>query len=108
MISILMHPDDFKVYLKDTIPRYATAKDNELISHAYRMKHKNGNWAWLESAECIYKRQPDGSPHQIFGVIHDVTERKRADEREKELRAKLERAARMSRWGSLPEEWRMI
>ncbi len=80
LIPFLMHPDDLKVYSEETIPRYAQAKDNELISHIYRMKHKNGNWSWLESTELIYMRQADGSPQQIFGVIHEITERKQAEE----------------------------
>jgi PAS domain S-box-containing protein len=80
LISALMHPDDLKVYLEETIPKYAKAKDNELISHGYRMRHKNDNWVWLECSELIYKRQTNGMPQQIFGVIHDVTERKRTEE----------------------------
>jgi PAS domain S-box-containing protein len=76
-----MHPDDLKNYFEETIPRYEKAQDNELISHEYRMKHKNGNWHWLNSAELIYKRQPDGSPCQIFGVVHDITESRKAEEK---------------------------
>ncbi len=101
VIPILMHPVDYKEYLEKTIPKYTKVKDNELISHGYRMKHKSGNWSWLESRELIYKRQADGSPQQIFGVIRDITERKLAEEREKELREKLERAGRLESLGVL-------
>ncbi len=80
LIPLLMHPDDLKVYVKETVPRYAKAEDKERISHLYRMQHKNGNWHWFESFELIYKRQPDGSPQQIFGVVHDITEYKKAEE----------------------------
>lgn len=101
LIPILMHPDDFKVYLDKIIPRYATAKDNERISHEYRMKHKNGNWCFLESTELIYKRQPDGSPYQIFGVIHDVTERKLAEEEKDKLETQLRQSQKMEAIGQL-------
>ena len=80
LIPILMHPDDLKVYFEEIVPRYAKAQDGELISHQYRMKHKNGDWHWLESVELIDKRQQDGSPHQIFGVTNDITVRKNMEE----------------------------
>ena len=80
VIYSLMHPDDFDYYSKNILPGYIQAKDNEIISHIYRMKHKNGEWGWLESNECIYKRLHDGKPHQIFGVIQDITERRRAED----------------------------
>jgi PAS domain S-box-containing protein len=78
MLPSLMHPDDFEVYNASTVVRYRQAKDGELIGHQFRMKHKNGEWRWLQSAETIYTRRPDGSPSHIFGVIHDMTDLKRA------------------------------
>jgi PAS domain S-box-containing protein len=80
LIPLLMHPDDLTRYLQLTIPMYATAKDNEPIIHQYRMKHKSGEWRWLDSNETVYVRQSDGSPRQIFGMIHDITESKRSEE----------------------------
>lgn len=87
MITDLMHPDDFPAYLENTIPKYTIAKNDESIIHEYRMKHKTGEWRWLFSNEIIYLRQPDGTPRQVFGIIHDITERKKAEEkiREKDL-----------------------
>jgi len=80
IIPLLMHPDDFKAYLEEDVPRYLTAKDNEHILHQYRMKHKDGQWHWFEFREIIYLRQADGSPKQIFGVGRDITDQKRAEE----------------------------
>ncbi|MCK5231799.1 MAG: PAS domain-containing protein, partial [Desulfobulbaceae bacterium] len=90
-IANLMHPDDFKVYLNETIPRYQTAKDGELIEHEYRMSHKNGTWCWLQSKESIFLRQDDGTPKQIFGMIGDITERKQAEEELEKHREHLEK-----------------
>ncbi len=81
LISILMHPDDMEKYLKEIIPKYVKAKDDEIIFNEYRMKHKNGNWIWLECNEQIYKRLPNGAPQQIFGIIHDITERKKIEQK---------------------------
>ncbi len=80
IISILMHPDDFTNYASTIIPKYYTAADGERIRHIYRMKHRDGSWKWLESIESIYLRCTDGSPKQIFGVIHDITAAKQHSE----------------------------
>ncbi|SDU45258.1 ATP-binding protein [Desulfobacula phenolica] len=79
LIPLLMHPDDFKFYLNHTYPRYFKTADNDSIFHQVRMKHKNGSWHWLDCIEMIYLREPDGSPKQIFGVIHDITAQKQAE-----------------------------
>jgi len=79
LISILMHPDDFKIYLEETYPKYSKLKDKQFIIHEYRMKNKNGQWIWLDCKEIIYSRQQDGSPKQILGVAHDITQRKQAE-----------------------------
>lgn len=75
MIEMLMHPDDLPIYLKETLPKYQGLKDNELIEHDYRMKHKNGQWRWLNAKESIFLRK-DGAPKQIFGIISDITEKR--------------------------------
>ena len=80
MLPFLMHPDDWQTYLSQTVQRYAQAQESEQIYHQYRMRHVDGSWRWLEARETIYQRQPDGSPRQIFGVIHDTTDRKLAGE----------------------------
>ncbi|MBF0483355.1 MAG: PAS domain S-box protein [Candidatus Omnitrophica bacterium] len=96
VIQNLMHPEDFVFYNKNTIPKYSQAKDYEIINLSYRMKHKNGEWRWLESHECIYKRSPDGSPQQIFGVIRDITESKRVEEALRKSEEKFAMAFQMN------------
>lgn len=72
----LMHPDDFNVYLKEIMPRYQSAKDEENIEHEYRMKRVDGSWRWLHAKESIFTRLVNGKPKQIFGLTSDVTENK--------------------------------
>lgn len=91
LIPFLMHPDDLPTYLNSTLQKYAHAKDGEQIINEYRMKHKSGEWRWLVSNETIYLRQPDGSPRQIFGMIHDTTQCKRIEEALRESKTTAER-----------------
>ncbi|MCP4607789.1 MAG: PAS domain S-box protein, partial [Planctomycetes bacterium] len=86
VVQSFMHPHDFFIYVNETLPRYQSTPDNELIEHEYRMKHKNGEWYWLHAKELVFLRQDDGTAKQIFGLISDITKRKRA---EKQIRASL-------------------
>jgi PAS domain S-box-containing protein len=74
IIPTLMHPEDLEAYIQKTIPRYEKLKDNELLEHKYRMKHKDGRWCWLRSREMIYLRSENGVTTLIFGIISDITE----------------------------------
>ena len=89
VLPTLMHPEDFEVYLTDIFPKYSTTKDKEIITHEFRMKNKNGNWYWLDCKESIFLRTPDGIPKQIFGIVSDITERKKAEKTEYELHTRL-------------------
>lgn len=91
LIQELMHPDDFKIYLSETVPKYEQAKDGELIENVFRMKHKQGHWLWLNFRETIFKRNDEGKPKQILGMISDITEKKMAEEalRESEEKYRL-------------------
>ncbi len=79
LIEILMHPDDFKLYLKETLPLYQSVEDNVFIEHEYRMRSKDRGWRWLRSQESIFMRHEDGTPKQIFGIIRDITGQKKAE-----------------------------
>ena len=76
LIPLLMEHSDFTDYKYNITQTYAAAIDGEQIVHQYRMKHKLGYWVWIESLELIYNRLPDGSAKQIFGIGHDITNRK--------------------------------
>ncbi|TGL63578.1 PAS domain-containing protein [Leptospira sarikeiensis] len=91
VVQTLMHPDDFREYITNIIPKYLRTADKDLIEHHYRMKHKDGTWRWLVSRELIYKRDLNGIPIQIFGISNDITESKTAEETILDLNANLER-----------------
>jgi len=79
-LPTLMHPDDFQTYVRETYPQYTTLEDHVHLVHQFRMKNKNGDWHYFDCNEIIYTREPDGSPRSIFGVVHDITHRLRAEE----------------------------
>jgi PAS domain S-box-containing protein len=74
--SLLVHPDDYESFKQKIIPGYSGLVNGERIVHEYRMKHKKGGYRWLLSSEVVYKRNLNGSPDKMFGIVHDVTEQK--------------------------------
>jgi len=68
LVERLMHPKDYKEYLKVTYLKYKKLKDKTL-KHQYRMKHKNGRYVRLLATEVIYKKDEKGKPTQIVGNI---------------------------------------
>jgi PAS domain S-box-containing protein len=76
----LLHPDD--------VPRAAerlyalTAQsDDSFPDLEYRMRRRDGSWAWLLSRERVFTRDRSGKPVQILGVATDITARKHFEER---------------------------
>jgi PAS domain S-box-containing protein/putative nucleotidyltransferase with HDIG domain len=65
-------------------------KATELPRQEIEVRRKDGSTAWAES-RSIFIRGPDGQPVEIIGVLHDITERKRADQamRDSEARYRL-------------------
>ncbi|MBD2358669.1 PAS domain-containing protein [Tolypothrix sp. FACHB-123] len=76
--TLLIHPDDL-VTLSAHLERFAQAEDGEIIERVYRMRHNNGEWRWLWSRDLIFTRKDNGSPQQIIGIAHDITERQQAE-----------------------------
>ena len=60
----------------------------------YRMRHKNGDWVWLDDRARIFARDENGGPTQMLAVATDITARKQAEHRLRESEAN-ERAARI-------------
>lgn len=81
MVVRLMHPEDLTEYLSRTLNSYSTLLDHEVLEHSYRMRHRIGDWRWLQSREMIYSRDADGTPLQILGIARDITRDKRAENR---------------------------
>ncbi|MGA9032982.1 MAG: PAS domain S-box protein [Sulfuricaulis sp.] len=60
----------------------------------YRMRHKNGDWVWIQSRGKVVERDAAGRPRRMVGTITDITARKRAqqalEQTEQRFRALLE------------------
>jgi PAS domain S-box-containing protein len=75
----LFHPDDL-ARAAEWMARYASAADGDVIDLEFRLRHKDGEYRWMEARHVIFSRHADGRPKQILGVSQDVTERRRLQE----------------------------
>jgi two-component system cell cycle sensor histidine kinase PleC len=71
-VSLLVHPEDIKLYEVATQLADATAN---AIDHEFRMLHANGRWVWLR-ARCEMVRQPNEPGLHLIGIAVDITEQK--------------------------------
>lgn len=99
LLLTLIHPEDLKTYQRETRLLYAAATDKEPLKQQYRMRRKSGDWLWFDCTEFIYRRSPDGSPESIFGVAHNITERRGMEINLRIAEERLRLAMEVSRQG---------
>jgi PAS domain S-box-containing protein len=90
-IPRLLHPDDVAM-LSSLGEEYSRRKDGEVFEHHFRLKHKNGQWRWVQRSATIFNRTPDGRPRQILGAVTDITAFKQAESELRRLSARMMRA----------------
>ncbi|MGV3743008.1 MAG: PAS domain S-box protein [Burkholderiaceae bacterium] len=74
-----IHPDD-EPRVMDSYHAYVEGKISSLTTE-YRTACKNGNWKWVLSRGVLVRKGKDGKPHRMIGMLTDISERKKADER---------------------------
>ncbi len=96
----LLHPEDLSA-AGERFRNILKSDDNEIFELEHRMRRKDGEWVWLNSRDCVFRRGENGAPTQVLGVSTDITARKQAEQereeifqREQELRSQAESANR--------------
>ena len=82
----IMHPDDIEH--RRQMRAKAEAR-GDVIDIDFRIRRPDGQLRWLQSRGRIH-RHADGTPIESFGVMMDVTDRKRAEEHQRALVAELD------------------
>lgn len=82
----LVHPDDKEPTL-ETLQRHFESHSPQYQAE-FRMRHKNGEWVWLEARGRIVARDGNGAPLRMSGVATNISARKRAEQalRDSEVR----------------------
>ena len=75
----LVHPDDLVISNME-LERHFSG-EAEFYDAELRMKHKNGNWVWIQDRGKVYERDKNGNALKVSGTHTDITDRKEAEER---------------------------
>jgi PAS domain S-box-containing protein len=84
----VMHPDDYPRITQELARLFAGEIDD--LNIVYRMKHKRGDWIWVLGHDIVFKRNADGSPLQILGMLTDITLIKEAEEQALQFNEELD------------------
>ena len=74
------HPDDAS--LSDGLVQRCFSRDAKDYKCEIRMLHKNGSWVWVFNRGRVVEWTADGKPLRMSGTQADISERKRAEQRE--------------------------
>lgn len=72
-----IHPEDLKQANK-LYQQHFDGK-NSYYECEIRMKHKNGEWVWIQDSGKVFSRSEDGHPIRMAGTHIDITKRKNAE-----------------------------
>ncbi len=79
----LVHPDDRPGAAK-SIKRYFQGSSS-MLEHEYRVRARSGEWKWILTRGKIAEKDQQGRPVRMLGVNLDITQRKEAEHRVRNL-----------------------
>jgi len=87
-LRLCMHPEDI-ASLPALGKEYSSRRDGEVFEHVFRMRHKNGEWRWVQRTATVFSRTPEGLPRQVLGSVADITDLKNAERELQDLSGRL-------------------
>jgi PAS domain S-box-containing protein len=100
LASALMHPEDQRAFAAH-VGRLAGSPTNAVSVFEYRMRRTDGSYAWFQTRDVVFQRDPSGLPVRLLSVTQDITEAKTAAETRVQLEAQLRQAQKMEAVGHL-------
>ena len=83
-LAEIIHAEDLPRIIEHHNHIRSSQDDKSNFDVEYRIRSKNGDWRWVLSRDTIFARNAAGEVTQILGILHDITERKRAEEKVKQ------------------------
>jgi PAS domain S-box-containing protein len=86
--TLVVHPSDLPEFEQRL--RGIFSGQQELIQMELRIRHRQGYWIWVALSYKAFKRHPETQRlEQAVGIAHDITYRKRAEQRLRSQEAML-------------------
>jgi PAS domain S-box-containing protein len=96
----LCHPDDLQPAL-DIINAAAERPYDSGYEVEFRARRGDGQWIWVLARGNVVERDAEGRPLLMAGTSTDITQRKEAEVRRRELETRLAQSHRMEALGRL-------
>ncbi|MBJ7900951.1 MAG: PAS domain-containing protein [Cyanobacteria bacterium RI_101] len=74
-LAQILHPEDLPLIRKNK-DFWQTARDGEVLTTEYRMRHQNGAWRWLRSREVVFARNEENQVVKVLGTAQDISDSK--------------------------------
>lgn len=84
-----LHPDDFGQVMKN-MSEHLHGK-RSVYEVEYRIKARNGSWKWFYDRGRVTKRDENGKPLMLAGIVFDITQKKEYEEQLSILVQQLEK-----------------
>jgi PAS domain S-box-containing protein len=90
LLQKIVHPDDLAA-VRAFYAAFEDAGADEVRTMSYRIRHKNGDYRWVDNQGVVFQRAGDGRVWQLLLVERDVTHLKQAEQvlREQERQRSL-------------------
>ena len=95
----IVHPDDLEAAAK-SYTEILQGKTS-VIEIEYRLKTRNGDYRWIRDYGKIIEYDSQGLPRRLSGIHQDITERKFANLREREVEANMLQQQKLEAIGTL-------
>ncbi len=87
--AALIHPDDVS-HMQDSVARHLGGETPDYRAE-FRVRRKDGTYAWFESRGQVVERGPAGEPLRMVGTHVDVSDRKANEQLRRDLELALRR-----------------
>lgn len=74
----LLHPQDYDPVM-DQMRRHLKGID-PVYEAQYRIRHRDGSWRWYYDRGKVTKRDTEGRPLQLVGIVFDITRQKEMED----------------------------
>ncbi len=89
-----VHPDDIEMSQAQLERHLRGELDRFECEH--RLRRKDGTWIWVSSRGRVATFTPDGRPQWVYGVLQDITDRKRAEQDQRDASQAIRKQTQMA------------
>ncbi|GAL86952.1 hypothetical protein MYP_4182 [Sporocytophaga myxococcoides] len=104
-IKSLIHSKN-RINTENWIDLFSEQAKDQILESECRFLNKNGDWRWMNKRETVFRRDEEGLPILILGIVQDITEQKKAQEKVRKSKSLLLEAQELACLGNW--EWDLV